>query len=79
MLTKDNQIEETMFLGLRLLSGISIQNFQETFSCPVTTVYSRELAKMKELELMEEADGRLFLTRKGVDVSNQVMAEFLLS
>ncbi|HIQ96488.1 MAG TPA: oxygen-independent coproporphyrinogen III oxidase [Candidatus Limivivens merdigallinarum] len=79
VLTKDNQIEETMFLGLRLLSGISIQNFQETFSCPVTAVYSQELAKMKELELMEEADGRLFLTRKGVDVSNQVMAEFLLS
>lgn len=79
VLTKDNQIEETMFLGLRLLSGISISKFQETYSCPVTTVYAREIAKMKELGLMAEADGRLFLTRRGVDVSNQVMAEFLLS
>ncbi|MEI3204111.1 MAG: hypothetical protein V8S73_05655, partial [Lachnospiraceae bacterium] len=43
VLTKDNQIEETMFLGLRVLNGVSRKKFKETFSCDLNVVYRREL------------------------------------
>ena len=34
---------------------------------------------MKEMGLMEDADGYLRLTERGIDLSNYVMSEFLLS
>ena len=79
VLTKDNQIEETMFLGLRMLQGVSKEKFRETFSCPVNVVYQRELKKLKEMELIEETNEVIRLTKRGIDVSNQVLAEFLLN
>ena len=79
VLTKDNQIEETMFLGLRLCQGVSIAEFQETFHCRLTDVYAPQLKRLKEQGMIWEAEGRIALTELGRDVSNQVLAEFMLN
>lgn len=79
VLTKDNQIEETMFLGLRILEGVSKKKFQETFSCPLGAVYYHELEKLKAQGLVDETEDYVRLTKRGIDVSNPVLAEFLLS
>ena len=78
VLTKDNQIEETMFLGLRVLSGVSMTKFQETFACPMKIVYGRELDRLMAQGMVEEKDDYIRLTEKGIALSNQVLAEFLL-
>jgi len=77
-LTQENQMEETMFLGLRMLEGVSKTRFQEQFSCPLADVYQKELKKLKDAGLVEENEEFVRLTKRGIDVSNQVMAEFLL-
>lgn len=77
VLTKDNQIEETMFLGLRMTEGVSLREFKEHFSCPAEVVYGKQIRELKEKGLLEEKEGRVMLTEKGVDVSNGVLAEFL--
>lgn len=79
VLTKDNQIEETMFLGLRVLEGVSKEQFREQFSCELRVVYRKELEKLEKEGLLEEEGDFVRLTSRGIDLSNPVLAEFLLS
>ena len=79
VLTKDNQIEETMFLGLRVLEGVSKEQFREQFSCELRVVYRKELEKLEQEGLLEEEGDFVRLTSRGIDLSNPVLAEFLLS
>lgn len=78
VLTKDNQIEETMFLGLRMTQGVSLSEFEKSYKCPLTTVYAGQLEKLKNQGLLEVNGGYVRLTSKGTDISNAVLAEFLL-
>lgn len=82
LLTNQAQMEEFMFLGLRLTEGISENEFLRRFSCTLETVYGDVLEKLARQELMEryEREGAAFwrLTKRGIDVSNCVLAEFLM-
>ena len=71
------QMEEFVFLGLRKIEGISKQLFYDLFGCDLGQCYGKGIAKMKAEDLLEEANGMLRLTRKGIDVSNYVFAEIL--
>lgn len=82
LLTSQAQMEEFMFLGLRLTEGISEAEFLRRFSCALKTVYGDVLEELARQELMEryEREGAAFwrLTKRGIDVSNCVLAEFLM-
>ena len=78
ILTVQQQMEEFMFLGLRMTEGISVTEFREVFGVSLEQIYGKVLEKYKKLELLEERGGRLRLTRKGISVSNPVLADFLL-
>lgn len=78
VLDRRAQMEEYMFLGLRMAAGISRVEFAQTFQAPVEAVYGDVLRRLKERDLIRESEGRIFLTKRGTDVSNQVLAEFLL-
>ena len=78
VLSKDNEIEETMFLGLRMTRGVDLEDFERKFRVSALTVYAEQIPRLQESGLIELKDGRLFLTERGTDVSNLVMAEFLL-
>lgn len=82
LLTNQAQMEEFMFLGLRLTEGISEEEFFRRFSCTLETVYGDVLQELAGQELMEryEREGAAFwrLTKRGIDVSNCVLAEFLM-
>ena len=77
-LDKKSEMEEFMFLGLRLMAGISRQQFQDTFRVTLESVYGEVLRKLKGEQLIEEVAGYVRLTEHGIDVSNYVLAEFLL-
>lgn len=76
-LSREEQIEEFMFLGLRMVRGISKQKFQDSFGKEIEAVYGKQMKKLKNLELLEEKDGRIYLTEKGIDVSNSIFVEFM--
>lgn len=77
-LTRQEQMEEFMFLGLRLRSGISKAEFAQRFGIPIEEIYGDVIRRYKELALLQEENGRIFLSRHGIHVSNIVMADFLL-
>lgn len=82
VLTDGEQIEETLFLGLRLTMGISEKEFVGCFSRTLDEIYEDVIEKNIQNGLLrwtEQGEDRwLSLTEKGLDVSNYVMAQFLL-
>ena len=84
-LSVEEQMEEFMFLGLRLIRGILFREFEENFGKSVEEVYPGVIGKLKEqgllTEICDEQGNRtgICLTQFGLDVSNRVMAEFLLT
>lgn len=77
-LTKNDAMEEFMFLGLRLMEGVSKTEFLAYFGTNIENVYGEVLTKLKKQDLIEEKNDRIFLTKYGIDVSNTVLSEFLL-
>lgn len=76
-LTRQEEIEEFMFLGLRKMEGVSRTGFREAFGEPMEVFYQDVIEELKKQELLVESKGRLMLTERGIDVSNYVMSEFL--
>lgn len=77
-LSVNAQMEEYLFLGLRKNDGISEEAFARQFGRKIDAVYADVLQKNIELGLLVRQDGSIFLTNRGREVSNVVMADFLL-
>ena len=78
ILEKKDEMGEFMFLGLRMTEGVSEEAFQEYFHVSVEKIYGRVIEKYIRQGLLEKRNGRIFLSRRGIHVSNAVMADFLL-
>lgn len=78
VLSREDEMAEFMFLGLRMTEGVSEAAFRQEFGVEMREIYGEVLKKYTDMELLEEKDGRIFLTRKGIHVSNSVMSDFLL-
>lgn len=76
-LTRDEQMEEFMFLGLRKIEGVSKKEFYQIFQHSMEVIYGEVIQSLIEKELIECGDDYVRLTELGIDVSNYVMAEFL--
>ena len=77
-LSKKEQMEEFMFLGLRTTKGVSKALFQETFGCSVMEIYGPVLEKNVTDGLLEKDEAFVRLTARGMDLGNYVSAQFLL-
>lgn len=69
--------EETMFLGLRMMEGVSEAEFAARFHYTVEEIYGDEIRKLEQEHLIQRKQGCIALTDRGIDVSNYVMACFL--
>jgi oxygen-independent coproporphyrinogen III oxidase len=79
LLTTSQRMEEFMFLGLRLCSGISRKTFQNRFGTDIEIVYGKELDRLISDKLLVSEGDRIYLTELGIDVSNSVLSVFLLN
>lgn len=79
-ISRREQMEEFMFLGLRMKKGISKAEFESRFQRKIQEVYGEVLKELFEKKLLKEdsLQERICLTEKGIDLSNMVLAEFLL-
>ena len=77
-LTVQEQMEEFMFLGLRCTQGVQPDQFERYFSRSMESVYGVSLEKHLRNGLLESKNGWICLTRRGMDLANQVFADFLL-
>lgn len=76
-LSKIEQMEEFIFLGLRKMKGISLEEFEMMFGQRMEACYGDNMSRMIEENLLKLENGFLMLTKKGIDVSNYVFAEIL--
>ena len=84
-LSVEEQMEEFMFLGLRMMRGVSAGKFSDLFGKTIEQVYPGIVEKYCRQGLLqkipEQGSGevRIALTERGIDVSNVIMADFLLT
>lgn len=77
VLSQEEEMEEFMFLGLRKMNGVSKEGFKKEFRTEIESIYGKQIEKLIKMNLIEELNGRLLLTEKGIDVSNAVFVEFM--
>ncbi len=78
--TKEDDMSEFVFTGLRKTCGIELAEFEKRFSQDFWQVYGDRKAELADFftegKLIEE-DGRLRLSEAGIDISNAIMAVFV--
>ena len=77
-LTDKEQIEESMFLGLRLMEGIDFDVLQAKYRVNIYELYQPKIDKLCNLGYVSLKSGVLRLTKKGLMMANDVFEEFLL-
>ena len=68
---------EYMMLGLRLTAGVSERVFEERFGQGLWGTYGSRLEPAVRDGRVTRRDGRVFLTRRGMDVMNSVLVALL--
>ncbi|MCM1100863.1 MAG: radical SAM family heme chaperone HemW [Clostridium sp.] len=72
------RMEETLFLGLRMADGVDTRKFRAQFGAEIEEIYGEAIRRNERDGLLERRGDCLVLTKRGVDVSNYVMAQFLI-
>ena len=67
-----------MFLGLRMMQGVSGNEFLGRFGRNMWKLYDKAFRKLQDQGLIEIEAPWVRLTGRGIDVSNRVFSEFLL-
>ena len=72
-----DEIEESIFLGLRMNEGIQISDFKEKYNFDFEKEFKNEIEKLSKMELIEIDNNLMKLTQKGREISNSVFVEFI--
>lgn len=76
-LSKEDLLTEKIFMGMRLLKGLSLHEFDEEFGLDLITYYHDQIKRLKTLGLINVDRDRIKLTEKGILHGNTVFIEFL--
>ena len=74
----DKRMEEFMYLGLRMTAGVSREEFKQRFDRDMFDVYGEVINKYTNQGFMNVDENRVWLTDRGIDVSNYILADFIL-
>lgn len=74
-----DDMEEFLFMGLRMIEGIKVEKFKERFNRDIYEVYGEIIEKNIKKGLLIHNSGNLYLTSHGIEISNYVMSDFILS
>jgi oxygen-independent coproporphyrinogen-3 oxidase len=77
-LTRDEELEEAWFLGLRLNAGVSLPAMRDEFGEDAVAQYHSDIAELTSEGLIEASEDRVRLTLQGRLLSNEVFARFLV-
>ncbi len=77
LLNTKEQIEEEIFLGLRLTEGINFNHINQKFNIDIYKQCKKEFDKYINLELMQKTPFGVKLSRKGILLSNEILCDFI--
>lgn len=75
--SRDEQMEEEMFLGLRKTKGVSVSTFMDKFKENPLDHFHLQIEDLKQKGWIAVDDGKIFLTRNGRLLGNEVFQSFL--
>ena len=76
-LTKEDRQAEAVFLGLRMMQGLSLGEYSRMFGADLGVQHEDDLARFREAGLIECNGDLLKLTRAGALLSNEVFSAFV--
>ncbi len=76
-LDQEAAFRETVIMGLRILAGVSITTLRQRFGIDLPAYYGTILRRLCDQDLVVLKDDQLSLSRKGLSLANQVMAELV--
>ena len=76
-LTKENEIEEEIFLGLRLEKGIDFNIINQKYNIDIYKKYEKQFKKFINERLMKKTNNGIKLTLRGILLSNEILCEFI--
>ena len=65
-------------MGLRMVSGIDLLKFNKKFGVDINSIYKKVIEKNIKDGLLVVEKNKMFLTAKGMELSNSVMSDFIL-
>ncbi|MFP9085364.1 radical SAM family heme chaperone HemW [Streptococcus equi] len=78
VLTKEEMMEEELFLGLRKKSGVSVSRFQEKFGLSFESRYGPVVRELQSQGLLVEDKDFIRMTKKGLFLGDSVAEKFIL-
>jgi oxygen-independent coproporphyrinogen-3 oxidase len=73
-LSEEAARSESIFLGLRLMSGLNLEDYRRRFGSDLQDRYAADLHRLIDSGLIEIDEGLLRLTKRGALLSNEVFA-----
>lgn len=77
LLSVGDEMEEFLFLGLRMTCGVRKSEFLRLFGSRIEDIYEKQLKMLAENGLLEIKGDWLRLTGRGIDISNYVFQQFI--
>lgn len=78
VLPRSEQIEEQLFLGLRMKAGVDKQQSADRFGFSMNSLYGNVIRQLISRGLLAEDQHHIWLTRQGEFLGNDVFQAFLL-
>ncbi|MBS4751027.1 oxygen-independent coproporphyrinogen III oxidase [Carnobacteriaceae bacterium zg-ZUI78] len=76
-LTKEQIMEEELFLGLRKIEGVNRQQFQKKYGVSLESVYGKTIQYLMNVGLLEMKNDFIRLTKRGIFLGDTVFQSFL--
>ncbi len=77
LLDEGEYMSEFIFMGLRKVEGISLKDFEARFGRDIMDVYAKVIKEHEKKGMLCLKDGRMFLSERGMDVSNIILADYI--
>ncbi len=77
VLDKNEIAKEAIILGLRLIEGINIQDFNKRFNVDIQKIYGEVIKTLKDEDMIVEEGERLKIKKEKLLLSNEVFLRFL--
>ena len=76
-LTHEERFRETVIMGLRMVNGLSIREFENRFKINLRDYYGETLEDLVLEGLLQVRDDHIMLSTQGMMLANQVLAKLV--
>jgi oxygen-independent coproporphyrinogen-3 oxidase len=74
---KEEEMFESVMLGLRMVSGVDLNEFRRRFGVSIDCIYQNALDKLYRKGWLIHTDTSIKLTEQGLDMQNAALLEFM--